>query len=213
MQRTEGGIEIHENLIESLFLEYFENRDIDPQHDTIKQTKFNAAWKYIYNRLFKPDINTVRYNNKNSKLDYNDINELNNICDIYIDLCFEYNVIPCQYGFYRLTGITRDTLNRWKKGSSRSSIEEGVSSPHSDIVEKIDKAYQEFYKDNLTDTPVGQITIANNDADLGLMYSRGQQPVLMNISTPALSKENIKEIAAQAQEQSLPELIESLPDE
>ena len=213
MQRTEGGIEIHENLIESLFLEYFRDRDIDPQHDTIKQTKFNAAWKYIYNRLFKPDINTVRYNNKNSKLDYNDINELNNICDIYIDLCFEYNVIPCQYGFYRLTGITRDTLNRWEKGSSRGNIDEGASSPHSDIVEKINKAYQEFYKDNLTDTPVGQITIANNDTDLGLMYSRGQQPLLMNVSVPALSQENIKEIAEQAQKQSIPEVIKSLPDE
>ena len=118
MQRTEGGIEIYDNLIESLFLEYFKVRDIDPQHDNIKQTKFNAAWKHIYNKLFKPDINTVRYNNKNSKLDYNDINELNNICDIYIDLCFEYNVIPCQYGFYRLTGITRDTLKREAQGAT-----------------------------------------------------------------------------------------------
>lgn len=213
MQITEGGIEIHDNQIESLFLEYFRDRGIDLQHDTIKQTKFNAAWKYIYNRLFKPDINTVRYNNKNSKIDYSNIEELNNICDIYIDLCFEYNIIPCQYGFYRLTGITRDTLNKWDNGESRSGRDEGASLTHSDIVKKIKAAYQEFYKDNLTDAPVGQITIANNDTDLGLMYSKGQQPLLVNVNAPALSQEDIRQIADQARKESLPELIEGLPDE
>ena len=214
MQRAEGGIEIHDNQIESLFLEYFEDRGIDLQHDTVKQTKFNAAWKYIYNRLFKPDINTVRYNNKNSKIDYNDIEKLNNICDIYIDLCFEHNIIPCQYGFYRLTGITRDTLNKWDNGESRAGSDEGASLTHSDIVKKIKAAYQEFYKDNLTDAPVGQITIANNDMDLGLMYSRGQQPLLVNVNAPAYSQDEIKKyIADQARKESLPELIEGLPDE
>ena len=213
MQRAEGGIEIHDNRIESLFLEYFEDRGIDPQHDNIKQTKFNAAWKYIYNKLFKPDSDTVRYNNKNSKINYDNITELNNICDIYIDLCFEYNIIPCQYGFYRLTGITRDTLNKWDNGESRAGSDEGANLTHSDIVKKIKSAYQEFYKDNLSDSPVGQITIANNDADLGLMYGKGQQPLMINVNTPALSQEDIRQIADQARKESIPELIEGLPDE
>ena len=156
----------------------------------------------------------VRYNNKNSKIDYNDIEELNNICDIYIDLCFEHNIIPCQYGFYRLTGITRDTLNKWDNGESRAGSDEGASLTHSDIVKKIKAAYQEFYKDNLTDAPVGQITIANNDMDLGLMYSRGQQPLLVNVNAPAYSQDEIKKyIADQARKESIPELIEGLPDE
>lgn len=214
MTRAEGGIEIHENAIESLFLEYFADRGIDLKNDNVKQTKFNAAWKYIYNHLFKPDINTVRYNNKNSKIDYSNIEELNNICDIYIDLCFEYNIIPCQYGFYRLTGITRDTLNKWDNGDSRGGSDEGASFTHSDIVKKIKAAYQEFYKDNLTDTPVGQITIANNDTDLGLMYSKGQQPLLVNVTAPAYSRDEIKRyIADQARKESLPDIIDSLPDE
>ena len=214
MQRTEGGIEIHENAIESLFLEYFEDRGIDPQHDKIPQTKFYAVWKYIYNKLFKPDRNTVRYNNKNSKIDYNNIEELNNICNIYIDLCFEYNIMPCQYGFYRLTGITRDTLNRWKKGASRSAEEEGASSPHSDIVKKIDDAYKAYARAGMADTPVGQITLANNDEELGLLYGRGQQPILLNVSAPAYSQDEIKKyIADQARKESIPELLDSLPDE
>ena len=183
MQRAEGGIEIHDNRIESLFLEYFEDRGIDPQHDNIKQTKFNAAWKYIYNKLFKPDSDTVRYNNKNSKINYDNITEL------------------------------RDTLNKWDNGESRAGSDEGASLTHSDIVKKIKSAYQEFYKDNLSDAPVGQITIANNDADLGLMYGKGQQPLMINVNAPALSQEDIRQIADQARKESIPELIEGLPDE
>ena len=214
MIKTEGGVIVYENKIEELFIEYFENRGIDLQKDSIKQTKFNSAWKYIYNILFKPDENTIKYNNKNSKINYNDLSELNDICDIYIDLCFEYNIIPCQYGFYRLTGITRDTLNKWDNGESRAGSDAGASLTHSDIVKKIKAAYQEFYKDNLTDAPVGQITIANNDMDLGLMYSRGQQPLLVNVNAPAYSQDEIKKyIADQARKESIPELLDSLPDE
>lgn len=132
---------------------------------------------------------------------------------IYIDLCFEYNIIPCQYGFYRLTGITRDTLNKWDNGESRAGSDEGASLTHSDIVKKIKLAYQEFYKDNLTDAPVGQITIANNDSDLGLMYGKGQQPLMINVNAPALSQDEIHRIAEQASQTSTVELLERLPDD
>ena len=122
--------------------------------------------------------------------------------------------MPCQYGFYRLTGITRDTLNRWKKGSSRGGEEEEASSPHSDIVKKIDEAYKAFSRAGLADTPVGQITLANNDDELGLMYGKGQQPLLVNVNVPAYSQDEIKRyIADQARKESIPELLDSLPDE
>ena len=122
--------------------------------------------------------------------------------------------MPCQYGFYRLTGITRDTLNRWKKGASRSAEEEGASSPHSDIVKKIDDAYKAYARAGMADTPVGQITLANNDEELGLLYGRGQQPILLNVSAPAYSQDEIKKyIADQARKESIPELLDSLPDE
>lgn len=176
MIATDQGVEVYENDIEFYFKQFFEDRGIDLEHDTVKQTKFNAAWKYIYNNLFKPDINTVRYNNKNSKIDYSDIHVLNNICDIYIDLCFEYNIMTGQYGFSRLTGISRDTLNSWKRGEYRGNIkgngDEILGLTHSDIVKKIDNLYTEMHKNNLDDTTVGQITMANNDEDVGLMYAQ-----------------------------------------
>lgn len=215
MRRAEGGAEIYDNRIEELFLEYFEDRGIDPQRGNIKQTKFNAAWRYIYNILFRPDKNTVRYNNKNSKINYDDIEQLNNICDIYIDLCFEYNIIPCQYGFYRLTGIARDTLNRWEKGASRAGEIEGATSPHSDIVKKISDAYKEFYRDNLSDGPVGQMAVANNDEELGLMYGKNQGINIQN--NYMLPTQGAAEIAArhsigQAKRPELPDIFSDNSD-
>lgn len=173
MFRVDEETEVYDNQIEAYFKQYFIDRGINLEKDSVKQSKYNAAWKYVYSNLFKPDSNTIRYNNKNSKIDYSDVWELNTICDIYIDLCFEYNITPSQYGFYRLTGITRDTLNSWKRGEYRGGDEKATLT-HSYIVKKIDDAYKEFYKNNLSDTPVGQITMANNDEGVGLMYAERQ---------------------------------------
>lgn len=199
---TDRGTEVYENQIESLFLQYFEERKIDiKDSDTCKgipQTRFLSAWKYIYNLLYKPDSSTVRYNNKNSKIDYSDIGEINSICDIYIDLCFEYNIKPSQYSFSRLTGISRDTLNSWDNGSSRGSsdaegagIEIKANLTHSDIVKKIKDAQQEWYKSNLSDTTVGQITLANNDEEIGLMYAKNQLMQTNLVGIPVMTSQEI----------------------
>lgn len=195
MVKVDQNTEVYENQIEKLFHQYFEDREIDLEHGTIKQTKFKAAWIYIYNTLFKPDQYTVRLNNRNSKLDYRDIDLLNRIVDIFISLCMEYNIVASLDSFSRLTGITTETLYTWEKGEYRSNIYyttdghlidniaeyksnnrgeyiEKPTSAYSDIVKKIRKASQEFYRGNLSDTPVGQITIANNDDEVGLMYAQ-----------------------------------------
>lgn len=193
MVKTEDGAEVYENKIEALFLEYFSDRGIDPGKDTVKQSKFNGAWKYIYSALFKPDKNTVRYNNKNSKIDYSDIWLLNDLCDIYIDLCFEYNILTGQYGFCRMTGICTDTLNSWKRGEYRRG-DGKTSLTHSDIVKKIDDCYTELHKNNMGDTPVGQITMANNDEGVGLMYA--EKAARAQAQAQAIAQLSREEIAA-----------------
>lgn len=192
MMKTEQGLEVYDNQIEFLFKQYFIDRGIDIEKDDIKQTKFNSAWKYVYKNLFMPDENTIRYNNKTSKINYDDVWEINRICNIYIDLCFEYNIRPCQYGFYRLTGITRETMRTWKNGEYRLG-DDNATITHSGIIKKIDDAYKEYYQDNMTDTPIGQITMANNDDELGLLYAEkaAKAQAEANMMAAGLSREEI----------------------
>lgn len=217
MIKKDNNTEIYENKIEELFYEYFEQRGIDLNSNNIKQTKFNACWKYIYNILFKPEPNTTRRYNAASKLDYNNIDLLNRICDIYIDLCFEYNIAPFRYGFCRLTGINEDTLHTWKNKECRAYIyydkdnnliddivtwklhnkgeyRKEPTSLHSDLIKKLDNAVKEFYRNNLSDTPVGQITLANNDDAVGLLYAQKEaQAHAQAWGVPQQSREQIAE--------------------
>lgn len=173
MIKTESGDTVYENEIETLFLEYCELHNIDLENDSIKPSKGNAIWKYIYNILFRPDKNTVRYNNKNSKLDYGNIDLLNDVADIYIDLCFDYGIPQSRYGFSRLTGISEDELLRWNKEESRGGSD-GATSSHCVLVKKIDSARRAFVRDKLMENPVGQMAIANNDKETGLLYAANQ---------------------------------------
>lgn len=194
MIKTQNG-EIYENQIEQLFLEFFREQNIDVNKDTIKQTKFKACFMYIYKHLFKPDNTTVRHNNKTSKLDYKDIDTLNDVLDIFNQLCFNYNVIPSKNNFSVMTGISIETLSNWKRQENRIYIyydkngnkindicewklnnkgeyTKKVSYSHYDFVVKIENNLKDFYRSNLTDSTVGQITIANNDDEVGLLYAQ-----------------------------------------
>lgn len=189
------GYVVYRDQIESLFHQYFSDRNIDIETTRVHPDKFNNCWSYIYKTLFKPDIFTKRINNRNSKIDYSNIDTLNDICDTYIDLCEEYCIPARQYGFSKLTGISTDTLNMWDTGKSRGYLYytlDGVeiknindwiangktdyrrvaSSAYSDLVKKIKRSLQAHTQGDLDQTPVGQITLANNDEEVGLMYAQ-----------------------------------------
>lgn len=188
---------IIENEIEDRLLEYFSSRNVDLTDIftayTIKQVTFNSAWRYVYKCLFKPDKPQV--NNRNSLLDYDDINALNRVCDAYIDLCFEYHIEPNYYGFSRLIGCSRETIDQWKNGDVRGE----ASKPWMDIVKKIYTASQNYTRAELENTPVGQITKANNDEEKGLLYSRTQAQAMLD----AVHVDSPEQIAARHKQAAL----------
>ena len=171
------NITVIESQIEDRLIEYFQQRNIDITDlytaYGIKQNTYNAMWKYCYNCLFKPMVKQP--DNRNSTIDYNDIGQLNAICDAYLDVCFEYHIEPTFFGFCRLTGISRETIDRWQNNESRGK----ASFRWYDITKKIRDASQNYTRSELENTPVGQITKANNDEEKGLLYSRQQAQSLL----------------------------------
>lgn len=84
-----------------------------------KPQSFKGMLKYIYNNLFKIRDIDIKYNNKNSRIDYGDINLLNNIWSIYTTLCYKYLQNPTLLNFSLFSGIDRDTFKSWMAGEYR----------------------------------------------------------------------------------------------
>lgn len=198
MTKSEDGVEVYDNQIETLFVQYFQDNGLSEQLDVHKIDDSHAygAWRYIYITLFKPDKNTIRLNNKSSKIDYADIYLLSDILDTYLDLCFKYKIYPMIEDFSTLTGISRDTLNSWERGEYRKG-EPGANCKHSDLAKKIKDATQRMTVKDLHGNPIGQQSLANNYDGAGLMFT--QKEIRAQAEANMMSQLSREEIAARYQ--------------
>ena len=131
--KTETGAEVYESKIQEYLDQYIQEHDhMDMSHET--QSKWNAALLYIYKYTFKDDRDNLVY--KDNRDTYNDI-LLNEICDIYINLCYEYDKEVSIVGFCKLTGINTDTIYDWKNGDAR------LGSSSIDIYKKLNRENEE----------------------------------------------------------------------
>ena len=196
--RAENGTEIYETKIHYFADEYI-NTLSDPDGINNNPSLFTGMIKYIYKRLFK-----------NNPVNNDDISVLDNIFDIYTELCYRYNKRPTLLNFSLLVGISNDTFNAWKNGEYRAG-EGGASSAHSLTVKKWLKECESSLVDGATErNSVGCIFALK--ANYG--YTETPQRIeITGTNTPALSQEDIRQIADQARKESIPELIEGLPDE
>lgn len=173
MIKTEQGAEVYENQIESLFIQYCQDHGLEEQLEkhNIDDSYAYCIWEYIYINLFKPDKNTIRLNNKSSKIDYSDIYIIINILNIYIRLCFSYKIYPLIEDFSTLTGISRETFYSWEREEYRKG-EPGAIYKHSDVLKKLREATQRMTVKDLHGDPLGRQSLANNFDDAGLLFTQ-----------------------------------------
>ena len=196
--RAENGVEVYESKVHELADEYINNLD-DPESINNNPSLFTGMIKYIYKHLFK-------YNPVNN----DDITVLDDIWGIYTELCYKYNKRPTLLNFSLMVGVSNDTFNAWKNGEYRAG-EGGASSAHSLTVKKWLKECESSLVDGATErNSVGCIFALK--ANYG--YTETPQRIeITGANAPALSQEDIRQIADQARKESIPELIEGLPDE
>ncbi len=200
MVSLESPDKIYDNAIEYYFHEYFENRNMELSGSGFKSVPMNVyqgAFMYVYKHLFKEPDKGTRYNT-HSKIDYNNAKQLEQIIDIYGELVMRYDIKATQSMFCALTGLTRETLRTWENGSSRAYIYKDLqgniiddiqlyimlnkgdyiqepSTLYSDMVKKIKSFSHDTAYNGLNDTPVGQITHANNSKEAGMEYNRKRE--------------------------------------
>lgn len=133
--KAENGIEVYEHDIKYYADEYISQ--LPEKEDSINNNPslFTGMIKYIYKHLFKPGKkDKVKYN-ANTNLDTGDIELLNNIWEVYTELCYKYNKRPTILNFSLLIGIDNRTIDTWRRGEFRAG-EDGASSAHSQTVRK-----------------------------------------------------------------------------
>lgn len=132
--RAENGAEIYETKIHYFADEYI-NTLSDPESINNNPSLFTGMIKYIYKHLFKPGKKDKVLYNSNTVLDTGNIELLDNIWNIYTELCYRYNKRPTLLNFSLLVGIGNDVFNSWIRGEYRAG-ENGASSPHCQTAKK-----------------------------------------------------------------------------
>lgn len=133
MQEVNNTVDVFKDDIDMYINLWMEERHVE-DICKVSQNRWYNCCKYIYENVFKVNPKYLKDdNNINNAYDTDKVNE---VLDIYIDLCNDYEKVVNIVGFTFFTGIHRDTLNGWVNGVQ-------LASSGSDICKKIDEMREE----------------------------------------------------------------------
>ena len=164
VQNQEQTIEVFENDIQMYLTMFCEENGIEDMKKE-SQSVWNGALRYIRRHVFNnkdllKEPNNIYNTNNIIASNYNMYNYelVNNICDIYIDLCFINDKEVSIIGFSNLTGIDNETINVWGNNDSK------LSSRSFGIYKKLNEFREESLSNKLVtgkQNPVGILGVLN----------------------------------------------------
>lgn len=194
--KTRNGVEVYENKIYELADEYIDNLKESENYDDSeikvlmrKPQPFKGMLKYIFKKLFKIGVNDIKYSNKNSKIDYGDIELIDKIWNIYTELCYKYLQNPTILNFSLLTGIDNTTIDSWKNGEYRCG-KDGANSTRSKTVKRWIKECESALVDTAMTGNPGSMFL------LKASYGYTEAPQQIQVINNQLPEETAADIAA-----------------
>lgn len=193
MTDTPNTIEVFENDID-LYLNEFAERDGIEDYKQVGQSVWNAALRYTYSHVFKPNPDILKSHvNINIPGNYIPSNcnaynyeLLNDICDYYIySMCMRYNKEVSILGFSTLTGINDTNIYNWGNDSNK------LSTSAFDIYKKLSQMREESLSNKLADgkqNPVGVIAILNRQYGWASPYTSDSNRQKQALSASELPK-------------------------
>lgn len=191
LNTTEQKLEVYTDRIQESISNYCIDHDIDIKDIyTFDQQRWNSVLLYIYRQVFKPCKNDgiVRRYNEKSNIDYSNRELINNICDIYISMCYEYSKEVSVMGFSKMTGITLDTLYQWV---NNPDVERGSS----EIVKNLQAEREESLSNKLASgkgNPVGILGILNRHYGWNMGQPRGQTATQKAPDLPGMAQKYLE---------------------
>lgn len=201
MGTAEEKAEVYNNAIDEAISQYCIDHNLDKKDlYTMDQSRWNSVLMYIYQYAFKPIDTDKRQYNEHSNINYSDIELLKSVCNIYINLCYEYSKEISILGFSKLTGINPDTIYTWGK-------EEGLSRGTSDIYKNLNREREESLSVRLVSgkgNPVGILGILNRHYGWNMGQPRGQDGRQKAPDLPGLERKYLEQQTDQAEKRELP---------
>lgn len=201
MGTTEEKTEVYNNAIEEAISQYCIDHGLDKKDlYAMDQSRWNSVLMYIYQYAFKPVNTDKRQYNENSNIDYSNIDLLKSVCNIYINLCYEYSKEISILGFSKLTGINPDTIYTWGK-------EDGLSRGTSEIYKNLNREREESLSVRLVSgkgNPVGILGILNRHYGWNMGQPRGQDSRQKAPDLPGLERKYLEQQRDQGQKPELP---------
>lgn len=151
----------------------------DPLHITSNQLQYYLDLCYI--SLFKPD-NTTGKKPNNILYGYNTAynpDDIKTLIEVYIRICAKYDALPSIVGASYYTGIDEETIRQYDVTPGGLGI---------------GKRRKNYIQNRLNNTPIGVMTLANNDIETGLLYTR-QNIVTHEAVKRSLSFDDLKRLA------------------
>lgn len=148
---------------------------LEMQVDKPDSNQINAFLRVAFNNLFKDKEGSG--GSAKSKITLTEDN-IHALIEVYIAVCGTWNALPSQYGFEQLTGIKIDAACQYVTAAR-------------DLLQMARKTY---IQNRLNNSPLGILTLANNDIETGLLYTR-QNIVTHEAVKKSLSFEDLKRIA------------------
>lgn len=200
--QTMDSVEVYENNIVEAISQYCIDHKIKPADlYTIDQSRWNSVLMYIYKYTFKPLNTDKKRYNENSNIDYSNIDLLNNICDVYISLCFEHSKEVSILGFSKMTGINPDTIYTW--GNEEGNVSRGTS----EIYRKLNREREESLSARLFSNkgnPVGILGILNRHYGWNMGQPRGAEQKQKAPDLPGMERKYLEDSQEKPSEIPLP---------
>ena len=191
-----SAIEVFENDIAMYLSMFCEEQGIDDMKKE-SQSVWNGALRYIRRHVFNnkdvlKEPNNIYNINNSIASNYNMYNYelVNNICDIYIDLCFINDKEVSILGFSNLTGIDNETINVWGNNDSK------LSTLSFGIYKKLSQFREESLSNKLVtgkQNPVGILGVLNRHYQWnmpGVSREQANKRALTDAELPKLGSSN-----------------------
>lgn len=186
VQDTKNSIDVFENDIELYISLWCDTQNISVSDIvTISQNRYNSLLYYLYNHVFKnADLKSKdMFDNGlfNTAFNAYNLDLLEQLTDVYIELCDRFDKIVNVNGFSRMIGIPTETIYEWSRTDDRK-----VSRRSSDICKRLTAERERTLADRLASgvkNPVGVLGCLNhwhNWAGVGNMEERKPQQISLS---------------------------------
>lgn len=148
-------------LTEIEFMRLYDELSVSDAPEKRKADIIDSFWQDIYEIVFKPGYDDIRFNNCKSRLLTYNIYDVEAVCNMFIKLNKRYGGVIKYNQFSNLTGINRYTLYLWHKANNTNGYIFNLSK--SDI----DEEYNNIYIINKGDNNIDYIYYNGNGRNSG----------------------------------------------